>query len=207
MWRPNVLRLADGGCRKTAMPPSNVRVAQHGAMQTLWPDLAVVAGPPMLANWDDLQGLRLDALADAPPSRPPDAPRRRLAGWVNGGGGVGCHVHQGMNATLVGGARTIRAVARDCRSPRCWPIGICRTAHHLVQCWRRAPWRCRLWACSASVALAPLGDDLSPVHWFTRILPVGTAISLRPSHPFVLRPLRVPPPALPPLAALHARWP
>jgi amino acid transporter len=165
--------------------------------------LAIVAALYLLANWAYLQGLGLDGLAQS------EAPAAELMRKAFGPIGeiaivalVAVTSITVMNATLIAGARTTYAAARDL--PRATPL---------------ADWDPTRGIPAGSVValglvalvlvgfgtftrggFATMVDYLSPIYWFFLTLSSLALIVLRRSHPQVPRPFKVPLYPLLPLA-------
>jgi amino acid transporter len=195
--------LAYGGWSDAATLSSEMRDARRGIVHALVLGLAIVAALYLLANWAYLQGLGLDGLAQS------EAPAAELMRKAFGPIGeiaivalVAVTSITVMNATLIAGARTTYAAARDL--PRATPL---------------ADWDPTRGIPAGSVValglvalvlvgfgtftrggFATMVDYLSPIYWFFLTLSSLALIVLRRSHPQVPRPFKVPLYPLLPLA-------
>ncbi|MEK8051221.1 APC family permease [Ideonella sp. DXS22W] len=191
--------LAYGGWSDAATLSAEMRDPRRGIVQALLGGLAIVAALYLLANWAYLQGLGLDGLARS--EAPAAELLRRAAGpWgeVAIVGVVAITSITVMNATLIAGARTTYAAARDLPHPT-------RLLGRLGD-WdfdRGVPPGAVLALGSVALLLVGFGtatrggfatmvDYLSPVYWFFLTLSALSLIVLRVRLPQAPRPLRVP---------------
>jgi APA family basic amino acid/polyamine antiporter len=187
--------LAYGGWSDAATLSAEMRDERRGIVHALMLGLALVAGMYLLANWAYLQGLGLEGLArsDAPAA---DLMRRAFgpAGEVAIVGVVAITSITVMNATLIAGARTTFAAARDL--PR-------RTALGDWDMSRGVPAGAVMAIGGVALLLVGFGtltrggfatmvDYLSPVYWFFLMLSGAAVIVLRKKFPDAPRPFRVP---------------
>ena len=187
--------LAYGGWSDAATLSAEMRDPRRGIVHALMGGLAIVAGLYLLANWAYLQGLGLDGLAGSA------APAAELMKRVAGPWGevaivavVAITSVTVMNATLIAGARTTYAAARDL--PRRTPLADWDFS-------RGIPPVAVLALGGVALALVGLGtatrggfatmvDYLSPVYWFFLMLSGLALIVLRWRLPEAPRPFRVP---------------
>jgi basic amino acid/polyamine antiporter, APA family len=199
--------LAYGGWSDAATLSAEMRDARHGIVWALVIGLALVAALYLLANWAYLQGLGLDGLAR---SAAPAADLARLAFGRTGEyvmvAIVALTSLSVMNASLIAGARTTYAAARDLE----------REGGRSTLLGRWHPTRGSPGAAVAAIGavallLVGLGtltrggfstmvDYLSPVYWAFLIASGAALIVLRRRHPDVPRPFKVPLYPLLPLA-------
>ncbi|OYT86758.1 MAG: amino acid permease [Burkholderiales bacterium PBB6] len=187
--------LAYGGWSDAATLSAEMRDERRGIVHALMLGLALVASMYLLANWAYLQGLGLEGLArsDAPAA---DLMRRAFgpAGEIAIVGVVAITSITVMNATLIAGARTTFAAARDL--PR-------RTALGDWDMSRGVPAGAVMAIGGVALLLVGFGtltrggfatmvDYLSPVYWFFLMLSGAAVIVLRKKFPDAPRPFRVP---------------
>lgn len=187
--------LAYGGWSDAATLSAEMRDEKRGIVRALMLGLAIVAGLYLLANWAYLQGLGLNGLAhsDAPAA---DLMRRAFgpAGEVAIVAVVAFTSITVMNATLIAGARTTYAAARDL--PRHTALGQWDMS-------RGVPPGSVLAIGAVALLLVGFGtltrggfatmvDYLSPVYWFFLMLSGGAVIVLRLKFPSTPRHFRVP---------------
>jgi amino acid transporter len=187
--------LAYGGWSDAATLSAEMRDARRGIVHALMGGLAIVAALYLLANWAYLQGLGLDGLAGS--AAPAAALMRRAFGPLGELAIVGVVAVTSitvMNATLIAGARTTYAAARDL--PRATPLADWDLS-------RGTPPGAVLALGGVALALVGFGtvtrggfatmvDYLSPVYWFFLMLSGGSVVLLRRLRPEAPRPFRVP---------------
>jgi len=187
--------LAYGGWSDAATLSSEMRDPRRGIVHALMGGLAIVAALYLLANWAYLQGLGLEGLGRS------EAPAAELMKRAFGTAGevaivalVAVTSITVMNATLIAGARTTYAAARDLPRP---------TALGTWDLSRGVPPGAVVAIGAVALALVGFGtltrggfatmvDYLSPVYWFFLMLSGGAVIVLRRRFPDVPRPFRVP---------------
>jgi len=195
--------LAYGGWSDAATLSAEMRDDRRGIVRALLLGLALVTGLYLLANAAYLRGLGLDGLAR---SDAPAADLMRLAFGMPGEllivGVVALTSITVMNATLIAGARTTWAAARDLQQARLLGGALGR---------QLAGWDLSRGIPPAAIAaigvvavvlvgfgtatsggFATMVDYLSPVYWGFLSLSGLSLLVLRRKHPQVPRPFRVP---------------
>lgn len=191
--------LAYGGWSDAATLSAEMRDPQRGIVKALLGGLTIVSALYLLANWAYLQGLGLDGLARS--EAPAAELLRRAAGpWGELAivGVVAVASIAVMNATLIAGARTTYAAARDLPHPT---RALGRLGNWDFE--RGVPPGAVLALGGVALLLVGFGtatrggfatmvDYLSPVYWFFLTLSALSVIVLRIRLPQAPRPLRVP---------------
>lgn len=195
--------LAYGGWSDAATLSAEMRDDRRGIVRALLLGLALVTGLYLLANAAYLRGLGLDGLAR---SEAPAADLMRLAFGVPGEllivGVVALTSITVMNATLIAGARTTWAAARDLQQARLLHGALGR---------QLAGWDLSRGIPPAAIAaigvvavvlvgfgtatrggFSTMVDYLSPVYWGFLSLSGVALLVLRHKHPQAPRPFRVP---------------
>jgi amino acid transporter len=191
--------LAYGGWSDAATLSAEMRDERHGIVAALVIGLGLIAVLYLSANWGYLRGLGLDGLAAS------TAPAADLARLAFGRGGelvmvaiVTTTSVSVMNASLIAGARTTYAAARDLELAGGPATPLARW--HGV---RGTPSAAVLAIGAVALLLVGLGtwtrggfatmvDYLSPVYWGFLLASGLAIIVLRRRHPEVPRPFRVP---------------
>lgn len=195
--------LAYGGWSDAATLSAEMSDGEHGIKRALWYGMLTVTALYLLVNWALLRGLGFGGLVQA------TAPAAELMQRAFGRPGellivtiVAVTSITGMNATLIAGARTTYAAARD--------TGVLGNLGH----WharRGTPPGAILAIGSVALALVGFGaytrhgfttlvEYLSPVYWFFLTLSGGAYFILRYRYRAVRRPFRAPLYPLLPLA-------
>jgi amino acid transporter len=187
--------LAYGGWSDAATLSAEVRSDRRGMLVTIIGSLAALMVIYLALNGAMLAGLGLDGLAHS------TTPAADLMGRAFGGAGktlivavVGVSAIASINSTLIVGARTTYAAARDI--PRLAFIGRWDGG-------RGIPARAVLAEGGFALALVVAGgfaesgfnamvDYMTPVYWFFTLLSMGALILLRRRHPDAPRPVKTP---------------
>jgi APA family basic amino acid/polyamine antiporter len=196
--------LAYGGWSDAATLSAEMRDDRRGIVHALLAGLAIVTGLYLVANAAYLRGLGLEGLAR---SEAPAADLMRLAFGMPGEllivGVVTLAAVTVMNATLIAGARTTWAAARDLQQAGL--LGASRAGRHLAG-WdlaRGIPPAAIAAIGAVAVLLVGFGtvtrggfatmvDYLSPVYWGFLTLSGAALLVLRRRRPDAPRPFRVP---------------
>jgi amino acid transporter len=199
--------LAYGGWSDAATLSAEMRDGRLGIVRALLVGLGLITALYLLANWAYLRGLGLDGLARSA------APAADLARLALGPGGellmvgiVATASISVMNASLIAGARTTYAAARDLER-----AGAASTPLGRWQGRRGTPTAALLAIGGVALLLVGLGtltrggmatmvDYLSPVYWGFLTTSGLALLVLRRRYPDVPRPFRVPLYPLLPLA-------
>jgi amino acid transporter len=187
--------LAYGGWSDAATLSAEIHDDRRGMLVTIIGSLVLLMAIYLALNGAMLVGLGVDGLASS------SAPAADLLGRAFGKAGetlivavVGISAVASINSTLIVGARTTYAAARDV------PI-LARLGQWDGR--RGVPARAVLAEGAVSIVLVVLGsfaesgfnamvDYMTPVYWFFMMLSIAALIVLRRRHPEVPRPVRVP---------------
>jgi len=187
--------LAYGGWSDAATLSAEVRSDRRGMLVAIMGSLALLMAIYLALNWAMMAGLGPVGLAHSA------APAAELMGRAFGPAGkalivavVGLSAVASINSTLIVGARTTYAAARD--APRLAALGEWDAV-------RGVPARAVLAEGAVALLLVVAGgfaqsgfsamvDYMTPVYWLFMSLSMGALIILRRKHPEAPRPVRTP---------------